>query len=252
MNIPLVPVPLAPLPVILRLPLARTSRAAPLKASFSHVTGRLCSIDVTCPKVNGVRDRFFSKAIKQSQALCDLGVGDRCLMGDTQVKEVCSLMHEYRDSIQEVVGTVQPPDGGFPYGDPCQDREEMACFDVFRVCPHDRSANRVVHSGSLCGVGGPGPGCSVCGTHVCDRCQSLSSSGWPHKRSGAQRPGQVRNTSIRGISLLRDNLLRFVSRLSPLEGLDLPLAVVSLWLLAHTSSTEAVIFFSFALLLLFS
>ena len=69
-----------------------------------------------------MRDRFFSKAIKQSQALCDLGVGDRCLMGDTQVKEVCSLMHEYRDSIQEVVGTVKPPDGGFPYGDPCQDR----------------------------------------------------------------------------------------------------------------------------------
>ena len=35
-------------------------------------------------------------------------------------------MHEYGDSIQEVVGTAKPPDGGFPYGDPCQDRESMA------------------------------------------------------------------------------------------------------------------------------
>ena len=78
--------------------------------------------------------------------------------------------------------------------------------NTFRVCPHDRLANSTVHSCSLCGVDGFGQGCLVCGTHVCDLCQSLSLSGWPHKRSGAQRPGQVRNTSIRGISLLRDNL----------------------------------------------
>ena len=69
---------------------------------------------------------------------------------------------------------------------------------------------------------------------------SLTFLGWPHKRSGAQRFGQVRNTSIRGISLLRDTLTRLANRLTPLNGADLPLAVGSLWLLAHTASSQAV------------
>ena len=111
---------------------------------------------------------------------------------------------------------------------------------TLRACPHDRLANCVAHDCSLCGVGGSGQGCLVCGTHVCDLCQSLPVPGWPHKRSGAQRRGQSRTTSDRGNSLLRDNLLKSVEILRPLNGVDLPLAVVSMWLLAHASSTEAV------------
>ena len=86
---------------------------------------------------------------------------------------------------------------------------------TFRACPHDRLANCVAHDCSLCGVGGSGQGCLVCGTHVCDLCQSLTVSGWPHTRSGAQRQGQSRNTSIRDISLLRLPLVPWVLPLVP-------------------------------------
>ena len=76
------------LPVILRLPLARTSRAALIKVSFSHVAGCLCSIDGTRLKVNGVRDQFFSKAVKHSQGMAGFDAPGSDHMDDAQVKEV--------------------------------------------------------------------------------------------------------------------------------------------------------------------
>ena len=87
---------------------------------------RLCDIDVSCPKVNAVCDKFFSKAIKLSQQQSAQGVGEDDRLGDAQVGDVYSLLHEYLDSIEEVVGTVTTSYGGYPYGDPDQDREEMA------------------------------------------------------------------------------------------------------------------------------
>ena len=96
------------LPIILPLPLARTSRAALLKGSFSHVTGGLCDIDVSCPKVNEARDTFFSKAVKLGQQLEAQGIRDEGRLGDAQVEDVNSLLHKYRESIQGVVGTGAP------------------------------------------------------------------------------------------------------------------------------------------------
>ena len=119
------------LPVILTLPLARTTRAALARAPFSHVVGRLKRFDASDPRVHKVQDSLSHRILsgKAGKALSKWAPTSQettsDLMSEQQVSEVFRLLHDYRDAVQRVVGTVEEKDLSFPYGDPLEDQREM-------------------------------------------------------------------------------------------------------------------------------
>ena len=119
------------LPVTLTLPLAKTTRAALSRAPFSHVVGRLKRIDVSNPRMQAVHDSLSHKILsgRAGAALSEWAPTTQevtqHLMITQQVAEVFRLLHDYRDDVQRVVGTVEERDLAFPYGDPLEDQKEM-------------------------------------------------------------------------------------------------------------------------------
>ena len=104
---------------------------------------------------------------------------------------------------------------------------------TWRVCSHDRMRVLTAQSCQLCGDPGHGLGCPSCGSHVCLSCHSLAEAGWPGG-SGARTAQFKRNTSLRGKLAVEAKMDAVSSRLGPLHLGPLPLAVVALWIHAHS------------------